>query len=256
MDGAAPHVRQGWARPPAGDAAWVVSPHLLVAQAVAAALVSAGAPVEMHAWDTLVADARAHASGPGDRHVVAIFEGLDNPAVVEVIGRLVALGDVRVVVVTSEPEAMWWGGLLESPAVEVVTVATSVAQLADVVGHFLAGEHLMDPERRLALRSAWQEALDKRRHLISLMRTLSPQQLRVLELLATGRQVAETAEVLGVASGTVRSHVRSLRSKLGAKTQLEAVAMLRQVYEVVEAADLVPRPRAATAGESRAGARR
>jgi FixJ family two-component response regulator len=78
----------------------------------------------------------------------------------------------------------------------------------------------------------------------------------VLELLATGRQVAETAELLGVASGTVRSHVRSLRSKLGAKTQLEAVAMLRQVQEVVDAADLVPRPRAAPAGASEAGARR
>ncbi len=256
MDGAAPHVRRGWAKTPGGDVVWVVSPHLLVAQAVAAALVSAGAPVEMHAWETLVADARAVTAEPGERHVVAIFDGLDNPAVVEVIGRLVALGDVRVVVVTSGPEAMWWGGLLESPAVEVVTVATSVAQLSEVVDRFLAGEHLMDPERRLALRTAWQEALDKRRHLISLMRTLSPQQLRVLELLATGRQVAETAELLGVASGTVRSHVRSLRSKLGAKTQLEAVAMLRQVYEVVEAADLVPRPRAAPAGASGAGSRR
>jgi DNA-binding NarL/FixJ family response regulator len=255
MDGVAAHARQGWAKPPGGDVAWVVSPHLLVAQAVAAALVSTGAPVEMHAWDTLVADARA-AAGAGERHVVAIFEGLDNHGAVDVIGRLVALGDVRVVVVTSGPEAIWWGGLLDSSAVEVVTVATSVAQLTEVVERFLAGDDLMEPERRLALRSAWQEALDKRRHLISLMRTLSPQQLRVLELLATGRQVAETAELLGVASGTVRSHVRSLRSKLGAKTQLEAVAMLRQVQEVVEAADLVPRPRAAPAGASEAGARR
>ena len=50
----------------------------------------------------------------------------------------------------------------------------------------------------------------------------------------------EIAHLLGVADGTVRSHVRTLRAKLGAKSQIEAVAMLRQVEQ---SAPGVPHPR-------------
>ena len=36
---------------------------------------------------------------------------------------------------------------------------------------------------------------------------------------------------MGVTEGTVRSHVKALRAKLGARTQLKAVAMLHQAYD-------------------------
>ncbi len=236
----------GSAPPLPGLTAWVVSPHRLVAQAVVAALQAAGSPVEMHAWETLDDEVRAGGARAGPHHMVAIFDGLDSLDVVHDVSRLVALGGVRVAVVTSGP-ALRWGGLLEDTAVDVVTSSTNVTQLVEVVDRLLAGDRLMDAESRLALRVAWQDALDKRRHLMFAMRTLSPQQLRVLELLASGRQVASVAEVLGVAPGTVRSHVKSLRSKLGARTQLEAVAMLRRVHEVDDGVDVVPRPRVASA---------
>ena len=60
---------------------------------------------------------------------------------------------------------------------------------------------------------------------------------------ATGRRVSEVGAELGVSSGTVRSHVKSLRAKLGAPTQLKAVAMFHQAHERVYAVDLVPAPR-------------
>ena len=54
---------------------------------------------------------------------------------------------------------------------------------------------------------------------------------------------------MGVAEGTVRSHVKALRAKLGASTQLKAVAMYHQAYDATEGGGaIVPRPRAA-AGE-------
>lgn len=228
--------------------AWVVSPHLLVTQAVTAALRSVGSPVEFCAWESVVREARARPDPSGPRAVVAIFDGLDNPVVVEEIARLLAVADVRVAVVTTAPSAFWWGGLLADPAVDVVTMATSVGQLSDVVDRVRAGESLMEPDERVALQAAWAEALDRRQDLAALIRTLSPQQLRVLELLASGRRVHEVAQLLGVADGTVRSHVKTLRNKIGARTQLEAVAMLRQVQEVGGAAFHVPRPRQAAAG--------
>jgi DNA-binding NarL/FixJ family response regulator len=257
MSNAAPDRRADVARD-SDDAitAWVVSPHLLVAQAVTAALRSVGAHVELRAWETLVDDVRAERDAVATRHVVALFDGLDSEAAVEEIRRLVSSGDVRVVVVTSSPGAIGWGGLLGDPAVDVVTMTTSINQLADVVQRLTAGESLMEPEMRAEVQAAWSQAVDRRQRLVTMLGTLSPQQLRVLELLASGRRVWEVAELLGVTDGTVRSHVKTLRAKLGAKSQLEAVAMLRQVYEGGQDADLVPRPRLALADESGIGSRR
>jgi DNA-binding CsgD family transcriptional regulator len=107
----------------------------------------------------------------------------------------------------------------------------------------------MDPIERRDLRRAWSEALALRRDQMERLSTLSPQQRRVLELLASGRRVAEVAEIIGLTSATVRSHVKALRAKLGVKTQLEAVAMLNQVYDLGRRADLVPRPRQAPADD-------
>ena len=51
---------------------------------------------------------------------------------------------------------------------------------------------------------------------------------------------------MGVAEGTVRSHVKALRAKLGASTQLKAVAMFHQAYDATGGGgDIVPRPRGA-----------
>lgn len=232
--------------------AWVVSPHSLVAQAVAAALASSGATVEFHAWESLPGARPTRATGAAVLHVLAIFDGVAPASTIEDINHLVSRGGVRVAVVTSAPDALGWGGLLHGTAVDIVTMTTSVAQLTEVVARFLAGEVLMDPERRRIHRAAWLEALDRRHHLVFVMRTLSPRQMRVLELLADGRRVAEVAEAMGVTDATVRSHVKSLRAKLGARTQLEAVAMLRHVQEVGGGSDLVPRPRRRAAGATQA----
>ncbi|WP_374458252.1 response regulator transcription factor [Nocardioides sp.] len=239
-----------------GAPPWVVSPHLLVSQAVGAALGAEGVPVAVHAWETFVHEAGIAASQGSAPHVVVILDALDSRGVREKITRLLDLDEARIAVVTAGPPAPWWGGLLEGEAVEVVSMATSVLQLARVVQRFAAGERLMDLEKRAEMREAWAKALDRRQHLVQLVHTLTPQQLRVLELLSSGRRVREVAELLGVTSGTVRSHVKTLRGKLGAKTQLEAVAVLRQVHEVGDGADLVPRPRAAPAGTEEASARR
>jgi DNA-binding NarL/FixJ family response regulator len=257
MSNPAPDSRDPVARESDGGiTAWVVSPHLLVAQAVTAALRAAGVDVELRAWETLVEDVTAERDSGATRHVIALFDGLDSEEAVAEIGRLVSLGGVRVVVVTSTPGAVGWGGALEHPAVEVVTMATSITQLADVVERFASGEPLMEPEARADLRAAWSQAVDRRQRLVTMLGTLSPQQLRVLELLASGRRVWEVAELLRVTDGTVRSHVKTLRAKLGAKSQLEAVAMLRQVYEVGQDADIVPRPRMELADDSGVASRR
>lgn len=220
---------------------WVVSPHLLVAQAVAAALRSVGTPAQAHSWEFAV---RSWDPADPDRpeHLVAIMDGLDRSDVLDDVGNLVQSGATRIVIVTSRQAAIWWGGLLEGDTVDLTT-ATSVRQLAEVVERVRSGDSSLDAASRAALRTSWSKAIDRRRELTALIDSLSPQQRRVLQFLASGRRVSEVGVVMGVQRGTVRSHVKALRAKLGARTQLEAVAMLREVYAEGVGADLVPRPR-------------
>jgi DNA-binding NarL/FixJ family response regulator len=231
---------------PDSATAWVVSPHLLVAQAVAAALKAAGAPVDFHAWNTLRQDVGA---GPGTptRHVMAIVDDLVADEVVDEVGELTSTGDVRVAVVATDAAPTRWGRLLSDERVEMVTVINSIDHLAALVEQFIAGLPLMTPQERQRLRAEWEGGLDRQRIVRARLGQLSPQQLKVLRLLATGRRVHEVAVVLGVTDGTVRSHVKALRQRIGARTQLEAVAILRQVDDGSGAGtELVPRPRTAS----------
>ncbi len=82
------------------------------------------------------------------------------------------------------------------------------------------------------------------RKLAALVGTLSPRERLVLELLALGRRVPEIGRALELSESTVRSHVKSLRSKLGAETQLAAVAMFVRFKNSAMLRQLVPRPRA------------
>ncbi len=54
--------------------------------------------------------------------------------------------------------------------------------------------------------------------------SLSPRQSEVLQLIAAGDKTSEIASRLGIAESTVESHVRAIRSKLGAPTRTAAVA--------------------------------
>lgn len=223
---------------------WVVSRHLLVAQAVSAALASVGVPVRAASWDTAWDTEPPGVEATTDEDVVVILDDVESPEAIEEITRFAATAESRMVVVTSHPPDIWWGGLVESEAVEVVSMAVSVEQLADLVTRFAAGETLMEPECRDSLRLRWSEAQQRRRRLVALMSTLSPKEQHVLELLASGCRVTEIGTMMGLSSSTVRSHVKSLRAKLGAETQLGAVAMLIQLREAGMSTPLVPRPRA------------
>ena len=234
-------------RPRPRAAVWVVSPHLLVAQAAAAALMSVGSLVEARAWQDLVHGPWEAGSPTAPLGIVAIFDDDDDHEVVDEFDGFVERAHTRVVVVTPSASAVRWGGLVDNADVEVLTDVSSVPDLAEVVRRLRAGAPLMDGAQRAALRSLWTEALATRRELLAVLRRLSPQQRRVLDLLASGLRVTEVSLEMGVAEATVRSHLKALRAKMGA--QLEAVAMLNQVYELAEGRIAVPGPRKADADE-------
>ncbi|RYB92592.1 response regulator transcription factor [Nocardioides glacieisoli] len=232
----------------------VLSPHLLVAQAVAAALRSTGTAAEARSWESVM-DESASLSGtrPAERCLlVVILDGLDRGRAVDDLARVVASGQTHVLIVTSRSGAVQWGGAADDDLLDITWVQ-SLPELADVVQHIRSGGTALDPADRRELRASWHQALERRRTARSLIDSLSPQQRAVLELLASGHRVKEVARIMEVTDGTVRSHVRVLRSKLGARTQIAAVAMLHQLGDPVSG---VPRPRAAPPGDSGLGTRR
>ncbi|TMC02424.1 MAG: response regulator transcription factor, partial [Chloroflexi bacterium] len=53
---------------------------------------------------------------------------------------------------------------------------------------------------------------------------LTPRELEVLHLLASGASTATAAAALGISTATLRAHVQAVLRKLGAHSRLEAVA--------------------------------
>ena len=55
---------------------------------------------------------------------------------------------------------------------------------------------------------------------------LTPREVEVLQAMADGHTTARIADVLGISTGTVRSHVKSLLGKLGLHSRVEAVSLI------------------------------
>ncbi|MBO4207832.1 helix-turn-helix transcriptional regulator [Micromonospora echinofusca] len=72
------------------------------------------------------------------------------------------------------------------------------------------------------------------------VRRLTTREREVLRLLGEGRTTAEAAELCGVSSATVKSHVSHALAKLDARNRLEAVLMVRDVLGSPAAAYGVP----------------
>lgn len=120
----------------------------------------------------------------------------------------------------------------------ILTASTAVDVLAAAVRAGAAGfvtktapvEHLLDAVRRVARGETAFDAEDLVRlsnHLAGADATdldpLTDREREVLAALARARTTAQIAEDLVLSQHTVRNHVRSILSKLGAQSKLEAV---------------------------------
>jgi two-component system, NarL family, nitrate/nitrite response regulator NarL len=93
-----------------------------------------------------------------------------------------------------------------SPASEVIATIRMVAQ----------GSSLFTPAMIAGLVSRGKD----REHMRD---SLSPREREVLQLMSTGVATRQIAERLGISYSTVRTHVRSINAKLGAKSMMNAV---------------------------------
>ena len=238
-------------RDEAGTLAVVSRLHLVV-QSIAAALADMGQPTVAVYWD---GGASGTVPALDDAGTVVLVDDLDTTEHVRQARELVGSCTSPVLVLTAHAPGPVWGALFTRRHVAVLSARTSLEEVLDTARRLRAGEEVVSDERRRALVREWVDWVARASDFQARLDQLSRRERTVLDLLAAGRRVSEVAADLGVAEGTVRSQVKSLRRKLGVDTQIAAVAAVNLYAGDVAAMEIVPpRPREPGDGASPVGA--
>lgn len=130
---------------------------------------------------------------------------------------------ISCVVLTALTDEVELGRAVEAGAAGVLHKSVAVAEVFRVVRSIAGGASCLNPNDT----ARWLQGLAADREAGWRARVaadaLSPRELQVLQALARGERLPVIAEVLRISPGTVQTHVRNLRLKLGVSSQLEAV---------------------------------
>ncbi|HLH59897.1 MAG TPA: response regulator transcription factor [Streptosporangiaceae bacterium] len=157
-----------------------------------------------------------------DRH----FGRGDSP---DMIGRMITgCPSTKVIVLSADPDTDGVLEALKGGASGYVHKTRGVTALTTAIQRALRGEVVVDVPKTAGARSAPQRYGMQR-----LAAFLTTRERQCLQLLVDGQDTAQMATRLGVSRATVRTHVQSLLTKLGAHSRLEA-ASLAVRYKLLE----------------------
>ncbi len=123
-----------------------------------------------------------------------------------------------IVVLTGDPSAVTLADVARSGAAGHLTKERGFSDVVRAVRAAAAGEVLFSSSELQRL------LLSERSDPASTTEPLTPRELEVLHLLASGASTAAAAAALGISTATLRAHVQAVLRKLGAHSRLEAVA--------------------------------
>lgn len=213
----------------------LVDDHVAIAQALASAFREhrfspvEALPADAHTVEgVLAAAARLRpAVALVDLNLGAARSGLS------LIGPLVGAG-VRVVAFTAREDDMAMAECVEVGASGFLAKSEPFSVIVDYVSRVADGERVIPLtvhaellERVRAARVAGDERLAR-------FRALSPRERSVLAALLEGQSAKEIAVSSGLAVKTIRHQIEAIRTKLGVRSQLAAVALAREVGWVPE----------------------
>jgi DNA-binding NarL/FixJ family response regulator len=124
-----------------------------------------------------------------------------------------------VAVLTAHASPEWVGRAAQAGASEIVPKNGSLQEMLDVLGGLQRGQLVVAPSAFTVTSAPPMPDLPE----------LSQREVDVLRLLADGMVVKELAPALGITLNTARGYVKSVRQKLGATSQLEAVLKAREL---------------------------
>jgi DNA-binding NarL/FixJ family response regulator len=131
--------------------------------------------------------------------------------------------EVKVVILTTFEEDDYIFGALSAGASGFLLKRTTPEQLIAGIHTIAAGDSLLSPSvtSRVVERMAHQPLPDTARN--EVLSELTPRELDVLVLLARGLSNGEIATELVVEESTVKTHVKRILSKVGARDRVQAV---------------------------------
>jgi RNA polymerase sigma factor (sigma-70 family) len=136
---------------------------------------------------------------------------------------LAAFPEVRVVILTTFEQDDYIFGALSAGASGFLLKRTAPEELLAAVHTIAAGDSLLSPSvtsrviERMAGQPAPDESVDSR------LEELTPREREVLELVARGLSNGEIAAALVIEESTVKTHVKRVLAKLGARDRVQAV---------------------------------
>ncbi len=202
----------------------IVDDHRFLAQTLALALQDAGYDaVLVDPQDDVVARVRQWQA-----RVVLLDLSLDDARSGDELIPELAGPDHRVVVLTAERDLARWGRCLLAGAVGVVSKSAPLEDVVEAVRAAAEDRPVVDDARRVS----WLRAADQHRlaseAAIAPFRRLTAREQHVLAALVEGEPAQAIAERSSVSEATVRSQIKSVLAKLGARSQLQAVAQARR----------------------------
>jgi DNA-binding NarL/FixJ family response regulator len=136
---------------------------------------------------------------------------------------LAAFPEVKVVILTTFEQDDYIFGALNAGASGFLLKRTRPEELIAAIHTIAAGDSLLSPSvtNRVIERMAGQPAPDARRD--ALLSELTPRETEVLELVARGLSNGEIAARLVIEESTVKTHLKRILAKLGARDRVQAV---------------------------------
>ena len=136
---------------------------------------------------------------------------------------LAAFPDVKVVILTTFEQDDYIFGALSAGASGFLLKRTTPEELISAIHTIAAGDSLLAPSvtSRVIERMAGQPPPDATRD--ARLGELTPREREVLELVARGLSNGEIATTLVIEESTVKTHVKRILGKLGARDRVQAV---------------------------------
>jgi two-component system nitrate/nitrite response regulator NarL len=136
-----------------------------------------------------------------------------------------------VLVVTDTPTDPEVARAVAEGADGVLPKTARFSALLNCVLRLASGEVTMSGLERRTWLARNREQRRREEERSRLLEQLTEREREVLELLARGRRPAAIADQFMLSVGTVRVHIKSIRAKLGVRSQLEAAALVRSGSE-------------------------
>ena len=207
----------------------VVEDHVLFAESLSVALRIEGHDVRRPAVRPRTTAPDVVAAVIQEQPHVAILDLDLGPSLsgADLVAPLTAAG-VDVLVVTGSRDRAAWGHCLHEGARAVVSKQQPLAEILAAVRRLATGRPAMAPQRRAELIAAWRDDEQLGEAARARFARLTPRERAVLDGLAHGRRIHDIAADDVVSEATVRTQVKSILSKLGVRSQIDAVLLLHQ----------------------------